>query len=116
MWESFDSESNGLNPIRKVSKHTNKPYYIYNDVILKDYEPIPSYNNDWNSLMSVVISINKFGYFIISSGYCSIKFDDFGIMIRNTNNNIIDNVFDAVVKFSDFYLEKYEKPLKNHYD
>lgn len=108
---------------------TEEGHWIYNNAILEDWEPIPSYGSSWEELMSVLEKIENLkrpdsdkGHIICDS---IMEFDsvakennkdcysfrlvpaykdyDFGI-INYTGNNRKEIIYNAIMEFIKWYL------------
>lgn len=73
----------GLKVYKGKNEYTGNEYYYYNNENMEDWEGIPDYNSDWNSLMEVVEKIEDLK---LENGY---QLYDFNITSFSTT--IVDN-------------------------
>lgn len=103
----------GKQPIEGYSESSNSYYYYYNDSELQDFEAIPEYKHDFNSLMNVVDKIESLDYFGNSFELESIgksaKFildDGTRILHDCPASTKIESIFFAVLEFINWYNDR----------
>lgn len=105
----------GIVPIKGFNEHTGNEYYYYNNTEMQDYEALPNYDGSWYYLMSVVEEINKRDWVTIFADKCrihSLRVDEFEtIMIIQEEQLLIDVVFEAVLKYTEWYALNIATPV-----
>jgi len=112
-----------LSPIKGVNERTGKDYYYYNDSVMEDFEPLPSYNRDWNALMWVVEKINLHDSVVIGKNECKIypmaltdtsmkTFKPIITKSRVREHKYIDVLYEAVLKYCMWYSLNYKSNVE----
>jgi len=101
----------GICPFKGISEYSGKEYYYHNNELIGGHEALPDYSNDWNSLISVVEKINERDWVTIYSDECKIHSITIGefetINIINEGEPLIKSVFEAVLKYVEWYQSNF---------